>query len=80
MQLVEHARRVPVALVGEQAHDELGAHGLAYVGVLGVPHGAQQLPPVIVPLVDPDGESDDDEVGLLRCHGGGSRGHCRGRC
>jgi forkhead box protein K len=29
VQLVEHARRVPVALVGEQADDELGAHGLS---------------------------------------------------
>mmetsp|Transcript_25373 Transcript_25373/g.60325 ORF Transcript_25373/g.60325 Transcript_25373/m.60325 type:complete len:262 (+) Transcript_25373:13-798(+) len=82
VQLVEHARRVPVALVGEEADDELGAHGLAYVRVLGVPHGTQQLPPVIVPLVDPDRETDDDEVGRLRWHGGGRhcRGPSRGRC
>ena len=76
VQLVEDVGRVAVALVGEQAHDELGAHALPEVRVLGVPHGAQQLPPVVVALVNPDREADDNEVGLLGRRGRGC--HSRG--
>ena len=62
VQLVEDLVRVAVALITQQADDELVSHCTPDIRVLGHPQAAEERAARGVARIDTDGEPDHDEV------------------